>query len=227
MTAARVCVVNDVVQVPTNELLDLIAEHRRASWIQVGAAGIWSHYIKTITDGFKDGAQMLPAFLKILLGLLAVGDIEQASGIPKKLALGGEARAACIDDPPVYTIGSPQPILEEEFFISLVCEKEIFTCFLPIFRMHGIEPSEAQPFVLVLASELVPPLREDRAETIGLGHPEHSWSGVGKATKPLFAFLEGLLGPLLLGNDSHLVGSEPQQQPIIFSWKAYALRTSD
>jgi hypothetical protein len=227
MTATPVCVVNDVVQVPTNELLDLITKHRRASGIQVGAAGIWPHYIKTITDGFKDGPQVLSAFLKILLDLLAVGDIEQVSGIPEKLALGREARAACVDDPSVHTIGPTQPILEEEFFIPLVCGKEIFACFLPIFRMHGIEPPEAQPFVLVLASELVPPLREERAETIWLGHPEHGRSGVGKATKPLFALLEGLLGPLLLGNDSHLVGSELQQQPVFLSWEAWALGTSD
>src|SRR5688500_20370943 len=112
MTAVRACMVNDVVQVPTNEFLGLIAKHRSSSRIQVGAAGIWPHYVKTVTGGFKDGPQVLSAFLKILLDLLAVGDIEQVSGISQKLAFGGEARAACIDDPPVHAIGSPQPILD-------------------------------------------------------------------------------------------------------------------
>src|SRR5687768_8581087 len=227
MTAVRVCVVNDVVQLPTNEFLGLVAKHCCPGRIQVGAAEIWPHYIKTITDGFKDGPQVLSAFLKILLDLLAVGDIKQVSRISEKLAFGGEARAACIDDPPVHAIGPPQPILDGESFIPLVCKKEMFACCLPILRMHSIEPPETQAFVLALAGELVPPVREERAETVWLRHPEHGRSGVGKTMKSLFALLEGLLGPAVLRTDSHLVGSKLQQQPVFLRWKVCALGTSD
>src|SRR5688500_2418530 len=103
----------------------------------------------------------------------------------------------------------------------------MFACCLPIVRMYGIEPPQTQAFIRVLASEFVPPLREERARAVWLGHPEHRRGSVGKVTEPFFALLEGLLGPLVLRHHDCLVSSEPQQQPFLLSWKVYPLGTSN
>jgi hypothetical protein len=81
------------------------------------------------------------------------------------------SRNATLDDPTVFAIRPPEPILHPERLSGMECGQEAIEAPLHIIRMHAFRPAGAHFLLHASASELEPWLVEIIAKRIRSGHP--------------------------------------------------------
>jgi hypothetical protein len=163
----------------------------------------------------EHGRQHALRLAQRLVGLLAVGDVEDVADEAEEVPGRREPRAAGVDHPAVAAVDMPDAVFEAEFLLPRVGIEEGPARLFPVVRMDHAGPALAEAFFPALPGKFVPAARQERAAAIGFGHPQHRRRRVGEFEEARLAARECQLGQAALQHDGGLVGGHAQQQALV------------
>jgi len=116
--------------------------------------------------------QRAHAFGELLLGLLALFDVERGADIAGPGAIGLEARHAGVEDPAVLAVVAAQPVVERVGLPRLEARRENPAAALGVLGVHELEPAVAAQLVLRAPGVRLPGRVEPLEPPIRIGHPD-------------------------------------------------------
>ena len=129
-----------------------------------------------------------------------LGDVKDRPHIAEKDPIRREPRLSGVQHPGEGPVRAPQAILHLNRLVIPAVDLEVGRHPLPIVRMQGIEPAEAEGLGLALAGRLGPQAVVHDRRATGVGHPDHDRRIVGHGTEAGIAVPQRLECVAQLGN---------------------------
>ena len=151
-------------------------------------------------DPFHHQAESLFALPNLHLSPPAVRDVEARADVSKASAIWGEPWNPVVQDPAVFAVVPPQPVLHRKRRACVECRDIGLQASLQVIGVDALGPAVAHLLLDGPSSEVEPLLVEVIAELICVRAPDQDRGGIGQGAKPLLTLLKCLLGSLPLGD---------------------------
>jgi len=152
----------------------------------------------------------------LLLGLLALGDVDAGADVASEGPLRGIARHAVVEEPAVLAVGPPEAELHAKALAGVERGGIDAVRAVEVVRMDLRGPALADLLFHRAAGELQPGAVEPVAAPVGRRHPDEDGGAVGGNLEALLALLQGARQPLPLppvGLDPPPGGVEAFREP--------------
>src|SRR5271157_1335547 len=145
-------------------------------------------------------SESLFALPELHLSPPAVGDVNTRADVPGESAIWGEPWNPVLQNPAIFAVVPPQPVLHCKGGASVQCRDIGLPASLQVIGVDALGPARAHLLLDGPSSEVEPLLVEIIAELICVGAPDQDRGGISQSVKPLLTLPKCLLDPLPLGD---------------------------